>query len=102
MWAPTKKQFMWWAIVTMTTVGYGDFSPNTALGRAVNSAAMMFGVMFSAMPIAVIGNTFTRHWQEEKVKMDATKDFRKNTQINNTLNWGPTQLKFFGLVFAQR
>eukprot|EP01065_Artemidia_motanka_P027708 TRINITY_DN3289_c0_g2_i1.p1 TRINITY_DN3289_c0_g2~~TRINITY_DN3289_c0_g2_i1.p1 ORF type:complete len:776 (+),score=242.17 TRINITY_DN3289_c0_g2_i1:3-2330(+) len=93
---------MWWAIVTMTTVGYGDYTPNTALGRAVNSAAMMFGVMFSAMPIAVIGNTFTKSWQEEKVKMNATKEFRKNDQINNTMNWGPSQLRFFALAFADR
>eukprot|EP01062_Namystynia_karyoxenos_P062907 TRINITY_DN55761_c0_g1_i1.p1 TRINITY_DN55761_c0_g1~~TRINITY_DN55761_c0_g1_i1.p1 ORF type:complete len:837 (+),score=323.46 TRINITY_DN55761_c0_g1_i1:104-2512(+) len=93
---------LWWAIVTMTTVGYGDYTPNTALGRACNSAAMMFGVMFSAMPIAVIGNTFTKAWQEERVKMNATKEFRKNDQINNTTNWGPSQLKFFGLAFAER
>eukprot|EP01065_Artemidia_motanka_P027707 TRINITY_DN3289_c0_g1_i1.p1 TRINITY_DN3289_c0_g1~~TRINITY_DN3289_c0_g1_i1.p1 ORF type:complete len:748 (+),score=206.04 TRINITY_DN3289_c0_g1_i1:63-2306(+) len=86
---------MWWAIVTMTTVGYGDYYPNTALGRLVNSAAMIFGVMFSAMPIAVIGNAFTQRWQEERMKMNAAKEFRRNEQINNTSNWGPSQLRFF-------
>eukprot|EP01062_Namystynia_karyoxenos_P063070 TRINITY_DN55893_c0_g1_i1.p1 TRINITY_DN55893_c0_g1~~TRINITY_DN55893_c0_g1_i1.p1 ORF type:complete len:771 (+),score=229.70 TRINITY_DN55893_c0_g1_i1:79-2391(+) len=86
---------MWWAVVTMTTVGYGDMYPHTALGRMVCSGAMIFGVLFSAMPIAVIGNHFTVRWQEERMKMNAAKEFRRNAQINNTSNWGPAQLRFF-------
>eukprot|EP01062_Namystynia_karyoxenos_P069670 TRINITY_DN65137_c0_g1_i1.p1 TRINITY_DN65137_c0_g1~~TRINITY_DN65137_c0_g1_i1.p1 ORF type:complete len:626 (+),score=100.85 TRINITY_DN65137_c0_g1_i1:62-1879(+) len=53
---------MWWAIVTMTTVGYGDHSPNTGAGKAVAVVCMMVGVLFMAMPIAVIGNNFYASW----------------------------------------
>eukprot|EP01064_Diplonema_japonicum_P016830 TRINITY_DN2486_c0_g2_i1.p1 TRINITY_DN2486_c0_g2~~TRINITY_DN2486_c0_g2_i1.p1 ORF type:complete len:695 (+),score=153.50 TRINITY_DN2486_c0_g2_i1:68-2086(+) len=90
---------LWWCTVTMTTVGYGDYTPRTAFGKIVNSAAMIFGVIFSAMPIAVIGSTFTVKWDEMKLRMNATKDFHNNEQINNTSNWGPNQLKFFGISF---
>eukprot|EP01059_Diplonema_ambulator_P008144 TRINITY_DN17679_c0_g1_i1.p1 TRINITY_DN17679_c0_g1~~TRINITY_DN17679_c0_g1_i1.p1 ORF type:complete len:662 (+),score=233.45 TRINITY_DN17679_c0_g1_i1:83-2068(+) len=90
---------LWWSIVTMTTVGYGDYTPKTAFGKFANSLAMIFGVIFSAMPIAVIGSTFTVKWDEMKLRMNATKEFHSNEQINNTSNWGPNQLKFFGISF---
>eukprot|EP01065_Artemidia_motanka_P027090 TRINITY_DN32327_c0_g1_i1.p1 TRINITY_DN32327_c0_g1~~TRINITY_DN32327_c0_g1_i1.p1 ORF type:complete len:556 (+),score=106.45 TRINITY_DN32327_c0_g1_i1:52-1719(+) len=57
---------MWWALVTMTTVGYGDHSPNTALGKVVAVVCMLVGVLFMAMPIAVIGNNFVLAWNECK------------------------------------
>eukprot|EP01059_Diplonema_ambulator_P006336 TRINITY_DN1607_c0_g1_i3.p1 TRINITY_DN1607_c0_g1~~TRINITY_DN1607_c0_g1_i3.p1 ORF type:complete len:890 (+),score=174.24 TRINITY_DN1607_c0_g1_i3:394-2670(+) len=50
---------MWWSIVTMTTVGYGDMVPVTALGKMVGSLSMMLGIMFMAMPIAIVGSYFT-------------------------------------------
>eukprot|EP01061_Rhynchopus_euleeides_P034219 TRINITY_DN57962_c0_g1_i1.p1 TRINITY_DN57962_c0_g1~~TRINITY_DN57962_c0_g1_i1.p1 ORF type:complete len:684 (+),score=249.41 TRINITY_DN57962_c0_g1_i1:407-2458(+) len=93
---------LWWCLVTMTTVGYGDSYPKTVLGKTVGACAMMFGVMFSAMPIAIIGSTFTVKWDEMKLRMNATKDFRSNDQINNTNNWGPNQLKFFGIEFNEK
>eukprot|EP00755_Sulcionema_specki_P025706 Sspe_Gene.83925::Locus_55067_Transcript_1_1_Confidence_1.000_Length_2305::g.83925::m.83925 len=93
---------MWWSIVTMTTVGYGDYTPHTALGKLVNSIAMIFGVLFTAMPIAIIGNTFTLKWDEMRLRMNATKDFQKNDQLNDTSNWGPNQLKFFSFRFEDR
>src|SRR3989344_1257398 len=48
---------MWWAIVTMTTVGYGDFVPVTALGKIVASLTMVSGLVLLAMLVAVVGRT---------------------------------------------
>ena len=93
---------MWWSLVTMLTVGYGDYTPHTALGKAVNSAAIVFGIMFSAMPIAIIGSAFTATFEEMRLKLKAADDFRANDQVNNTSNWGPNQLRFFGIIFEDQ
>jgi hypothetical protein len=59
-------QGMWWAIVTIATVGYGDFVPITSPGQIVGSATMIMGVIFVAMPIAVIGTNYTIVLDETK------------------------------------
>ena len=45
---------MYWAIVTMTTVGYGDISPRTALGQAFASALMILGYGIIAVPTGIV------------------------------------------------
>jgi len=44
----------WWAIVTMTTVGYGDTYPVTATGRVLASITMMAGICVIALPTAIV------------------------------------------------
>lgn len=50
----------WWAIVTMTTVGYGDCYPSTVGGRALSVFAMLGGVLILALPITVVGSNFQK------------------------------------------
>ena len=50
---------IWWSIVTMTTVGYGEIVPLTSFGKMVGSLSMILGIMFMAMPIAIVGSYFT-------------------------------------------
>jgi voltage-gated potassium channel len=45
---------IYWAIVTITTVGYGDISPNTPLGQALASLAMLTGYAIIAIPTGII------------------------------------------------
>ncbi len=49
---------MWWAIVTLTTVGYGDVYPVTVLGRMVASVTMVFGLMMLALPVGIVATAF--------------------------------------------
>ena len=44
----------WFMVVTMTTVGYGDVSPTTSVGKFICVFAMIFGVLFLSMPLAIV------------------------------------------------
>jgi len=48
---------LWWALVTLTTVGFGDISPITPLGRAVGSVLMVAGMFTLALFAGIVGNT---------------------------------------------
>ena len=45
---------MYWAVVTLTTVGYGDISPQTALGQALASLVMILGYGIIAVPTGIV------------------------------------------------
>ncbi len=49
---------MWWAIQTVTTVGYGDVTPKNVVGRVVAAFVMLEGIAFVAIVTAVITSTF--------------------------------------------
>lgn len=50
---------MWWAIITMTTVGYGDVYPVSVSGQMLGAVCALFGVIILAMPVAVLVSHFT-------------------------------------------
>mmetsp|Transcript_45816 Transcript_45816/g.97873 ORF Transcript_45816/g.97873 Transcript_45816/m.97873 type:complete len:736 (+) Transcript_45816:117-2324(+) len=52
----------WWAIVTVATVGYGDSFPRTSFGYIVAVAAMIFSLVILALPVGVVGTTFSDVW----------------------------------------
>lgn len=49
---------LWWAIVTITTVGYGDAVPVTPLGRMIAVVTMVVGFAFIALPTAILSSAF--------------------------------------------
>ena len=49
---------MWWCIVTLTTVGYGDAVPETPAGKVVASLTMLTGVLVIAFPTMILGKNF--------------------------------------------
>ena len=49
----------WWCLVTMCTVGYGDAYPVTAAGRTIAVFTMFLGVLIIALPVTVIGSSFS-------------------------------------------
>lgn len=53
-------QAMWWAVATLTTVGYGDVVPITLAGKIFGAIVMMFGLGMFALPIGIIATGFSR------------------------------------------
>lgn len=51
---------MWWAITTLTTVGYGDVSPITPFGRMFGGIVMVVGLCILALPVAIISSGFAQ------------------------------------------
>jgi len=63
---PTFGVALWWAIVTLGTVGYGDVVPHTGWGRVVGSVVIVFGVTFIAFVTAVVTSLFVEAEQEKQ------------------------------------
>src|SRR3954471_9195197 len=64
MWFFDRKDFgspgdaMWWSLQTVTTVGYGDVTPTSGVGRLIGSLFMLYAVAFMAILTAAITATF--------------------------------------------
>lgn len=55
----TIPDAMWWAIVTLGTIGYGDVVPVTMLGKLVATAGIFTGVILIALPVGIIATSFS-------------------------------------------
>ncbi len=55
----TLPDAMWWAIVTLGTVGYGDVVPVTTLGKLITVFAIVAGFAMIALPVAIISTAFS-------------------------------------------
>lgn len=53
---------MWWAVITMTTVGFGDHYPISHAGHLVGASCAIFGLLLLALPIAIISTTFNNYY----------------------------------------
>ena len=57
---------MWWSVVTLTTVGYGDVYPITALGKLFASLLAVLGIGMFALPAGILGASFVEEIQKRK------------------------------------
>lgn len=57
---PSLWDGIWWAVVTVTTVGYGDITPTTVEGRVIAMAVMLVGIGFLSVLTATIASRFVK------------------------------------------
>jgi len=65
---------MWWALQTVTTVGYGDVTPKHASGRLVGAVVMLEGIAFLAIITAVITSSFVARAESERAIAEGAED----------------------------
>lgn len=69
---------VWWAVATLTTVGYGDVYPVTALGKILSGIIALIGIGFVALPTGIISSAFIEKIQAEKETKKGKKAKIKN------------------------
>lgn len=57
---------LWWAVITITTVGYGDTYPVTTVGKILGAIMALCGVMFIALPTGLFAASFTEAMQRHR------------------------------------
>jgi voltage-gated potassium channel len=55
----TIPEAMWWALVTLSTIGYGDVVPATGLGKMIASVTIIGGLIMIALPVGIVANAFS-------------------------------------------
>jgi voltage-gated potassium channel len=68
---------LWWAVVTLTTVGYGDVYPDTVLGRVAAALVAVAGIGIVAMPTGILASAFAEEFRERYEEQQAAR--RKGT-----------------------
>uniref|UniRef100_A0A4W6CM78 Potassium voltage-gated channel, KQT-like subfamily, member 2a n=1 Tax=Lates calcarifer TaxID=8187 RepID=A0A4W6CM78_LATCA len=61
----TYADALWWGLITLTTIGYGDKVPKTWYGRLLAATFSMIGVAFFALPAGILGSGFALKVQEQ-------------------------------------
>ncbi|HBB55482.1 MAG TPA: cyclic nucleotide-binding protein, partial [Hyphomonadaceae bacterium] len=70
----TIPDAMWWAIITLTTVGYGDVYPVTALGRVVAGLIAIAGIGIVALPTGILASAFTDELRRREAERAQKRD----------------------------
>lgn len=66
---------MWWVLQTVTTVGYGDLTPEKSIGKILTSLVMLYGIAFLSITTAAITSVFVARAEQERMTgLDAAAD----------------------------
>ena len=76
---------MWWALQTVTTVGYGDVTPKNPSGRIIATFVMLRGIAFLAITTAAITSTFVARASKERERAQAADEDDAEVRIEARL-----------------
>jgi voltage-gated potassium channel len=57
---------MWWGVITLTTIGYGDTYPVTVIGKVVGAGVAIIGIAVYAIPTGIMASAFTEQLRMKK------------------------------------
>ena len=75
--------WFWWALITMTTVGYGDMYPTSIIGKFVGSMCAMCGVLMIGFTVPALVNNFMLYYRHLQFAMQVESIEREITQTNS-------------------
>ena len=99
---PTLGTGVWWAVVTLGTVGYGDVVPHTAWGRVVGCIVIVFGVTFVAMLTAIVTSAFISAEEREVREHERQREEAVEAELRNQLGDIKHQLNRVEARLAER
>jgi len=67
----------WWAIITITTVGYGDDVPTTPTGKVFGALCAALSIIITALPISIIGSNFSLYYSHAQAQMKLPKKSKR-------------------------
>ncbi|XP_078395890.1 voltage-gated potassium channel regulatory subunit KCNG2 [Cetorhinus maximus] len=73
----------WWAVISMTTVGYGDMVPRSIPGQVVALSSILSGILLMAFPVTSIFHTFSRSYMELKDQQQRISSNRAQLKGNS-------------------
>ncbi len=77
---------MWWAIITITTIGYGDVAPITPIGRIFGGIVGYMGICIFALPVGILGGAFIEEMERQRLEKLTV---RKSEGVTETRPPGP-------------
>ena len=72
---------MWWAVATLTTVGYGDVTPITVAGKLFGAVITIIGIGMAALPAGILASGLNEQFHRRRLSLQ--KEFRKALEDGN-------------------
>ncbi|KAG5274046.1 hypothetical protein AALO_G00158560 [Alosa alosa] len=76
---------LWWGVVTVTTIGYGDKVPQTWIGKAIASCFSVFAISFFALPAGILGSGFALKVQQKQRQKHFSRQIPAAASLIQTL-----------------
>jgi voltage-gated potassium channel len=99
---PSIPAAMWWGVVTLTTVGYGDIYPVTTIGKVFGAALAFIGIGLFALPAGIIASAFSAEVQRKKEQESQESPETTSTPWLTQELWTPEQKQVIGSHVEQR
>lgn len=94
---------MWWAIITITTVGYGDVFPITLAGKIFSGIVAIVGIGMVAIPTGILVNGIGEYYSRRKKARDSEADAREIIKvIQENADFSPEQIQVITQALQSR
>ena len=99
---PTVGTGIWWAIVTLGTVGYGDVVPHSTWGRVIGGVVITFGVTFLAMLTAIVTSAFISAEEQDARRQELQREEAVEAELRSILTSLDRRLERIEAMLAER